>query len=79
MCRRRVALLFTKITVDAHGVTGKQLAEPFDTLVPLGRHFTQHGTRPTLAGQQDAPETDTDLQHGSPDDYGQPEQPPGWP
>ena len=52
------ALIFTKITVDAHGVTGEQLAEPFDTLIPLGRYYTQHGTLPTPP-PADTPETDT--------------------
>jgi hypothetical protein len=48
------ALLFTKIT-------GEQLAEPFDALIPLGRYFTQHGTLPTPT-PVDLPDAATDPQ-----------------
>jgi hypothetical protein len=63
------ALMFTKITVDTDGVTGEELAEPFDILVPMGRYYTQHGALPA---QQ--PETDADDDGGG--DDGQP--PPTW-
>ncbi|HKR49489.1 MAG TPA: hypothetical protein VJT72_07900, partial [Pseudonocardiaceae bacterium] len=65
------ALLFTKITVDAHGVTGEQLAEPFDALIPLGRYYTQHGTLPASPPAGTA-ETGTDGHDGPAHDCGQP-------
>jgi site-specific DNA recombinase len=67
------ALLFIKITVDAHGVTGEQFAEPFDALVPLGRYYTQHGTLPTPPPPADTAETDPDTQQNPTDSYGQPD------
>lgn len=58
------ALVFTKITVDARGVTGEHLAEPFDALIPVARYYTHHPTnhtskrcrtQPLRPGQEDHP------------------------
>ena len=57
------ALLLTKITVEAHGVTGEQLTEPFDALIPLGRYYTHHRTLPT---SQPAPDSHDDGQADHP-------------
>lgn len=56
------ALVFTKLTVDAHGVTGEHLAEPVDALIPLGRYYTHHHALPN-------PDQHTDSQpvHGQAD------------
>ncbi|MGQ0717551.1 MAG: recombinase family protein [Pseudonocardiales bacterium] len=64
------AILFTKITVDAHGVTGEQFAEPFDALVPLGRYYARHGALPATP-TADTPQATADPQADPTDDYGQ--------
>ncbi len=58
------ATIFTKLRVDVDGVTGEELAEPFDMLVPLGRYYTHNGTLTapdeTADAQSAEPENDCD-------------------
>ncbi|MGH3611647.1 MAG: hypothetical protein ACRDRK_03305 [Pseudonocardia sp.] len=55
-------VIFTKLKIDATGVTGDELAEPFDALVPAARHYTHCGTLPH---PRRAPE-DADTPRASP-------------
>jgi len=57
-------VIFTKLKIDTTGVTGDELAEPFDALVPAARHYTHCGTLPSPRRAPEATDTPRTGQHG---------------
>jgi site-specific DNA recombinase len=61
-------IIFTKLTVDVTGITGEELAEPFNTLIPAGRHYTQHRRLPAPRQATNSPDATPGTGADDPDD-----------
>ncbi|MDQ4033718.1 MAG: hypothetical protein M3332_16330, partial [Actinomycetota bacterium] len=57
-------VIFTKLNVDATGIVDDELAEPFNALVPAGRHYTHNGALPADQTPPGGPTSPDAAPHG---------------